>query len=143
VLHNHPPYGNIWASLNRVPPLLDQTGGNGGGRAVSVSEYEGALTDENRAKSLATAYGDADMAILAHHGVLVTAPDLGLLLVRALCFEWRCQKAYEVACTGLPFEEIPDATAEELGTHAAGYGALLLEAYGRLELIRDRSVLDE
>lgn len=143
VLHNHPPYGNIWAAAGELPPLLDQTGANGGGRATLVSEYEGALVAEDRAESLAEAYGDSDVAILSHHGVLVTGQDLGTALGRALCFEWRCQKAYEVAAMGVKVSEFPADAAEELAQFAPDYGALLFETYGRRVIERDDSVLDE
>jgi ribulose-5-phosphate 4-epimerase/fuculose-1-phosphate aldolase len=143
VLHNHPPYGNIWAAAGRLPPLLDQTGANGGGHAVLVSEYEGALDNEEKATSVAESFGDADMAVLAHHGVLVTGDSLGLVLARALCFEWRCQKAYEVAAMGLGHSEFPSQAAGELAQFASIYGDLLLEVYGRRVIDTDKSVLDE
>ena len=91
VLHNHPPFGNIWAAACRMPPLLDQSGANGGGSTVMVSEYEGTLEDVGRAERLAVAFGKADVAVLAHHGVLVVGEDLEIVLARALSFEWRCR----------------------------------------------------
>jgi len=78
VLHNHPPFGNIWAAASRMPPLLDQSGANGGGSTVMVSEYEGTLEDVGRAERLAIAFGQADVAVLAHHGVLVVGEDLDI-----------------------------------------------------------------
>ena len=94
------------------------------------------------AARLAAAYGSADMAILAQHGTLVTATTVGEVLVRALSFEWRCRKAYEVACMGKQREELDSETAEALSRYALEYGEMLFEAYARRELARDPSLLD-
>ena len=44
--HNHPPFGTVWAAAREIPPLLDQTGANGGGKVVRYADYTGALLDE-------------------------------------------------------------------------------------------------
>ncbi len=141
-VHNHPPYGTIWAAAAELPPLLDQSGANGGGKAVVYREYEGAVITSEAAARLAEAYGSADMAILAQHGTLVTASTVGEALLRALSFEWRCRKAYEVARMGKRGEELDPDTAAALSSYAVEYGEMLLEAYGRRELECDPSLLD-
>ena len=141
-VHNHPPYGTIWAAAGELPPLLDQTGANGGGKAVLYREYEGAVNDALVAAKQARAYGDADMAILAAHGTLVTAGTVGLALVRALSFEWRCRKAWEVAAMGRTGEPLAIATADGLAQFADEYGELLFAAYFDAEIEHDPSVLD-
>ena len=143
LVHNHPPFGTIWSALGELPPLLDQSGANGGGKAVLCSEYDGALFTEDRAQALAAAFGDADMAILANHGTLVSGPDIPLALLRALSFEWRCRKAYEVRCAGAKGVELPPPVARELATYAPSYGQLLFAVYGRREMEADPSVCDE
>jgi ribulose-5-phosphate 4-epimerase/fuculose-1-phosphate aldolase len=140
-LHNHPPFGSIWAAAGELPPLLDQTGANGGGRAVIYREYEGAVIDRRAAAELARAYGSADLAILAQHGTLVTGSSIPQVLVRALSFEWRCRKAWEVACMGKTGTPLPEATAEALAQYADEYGELLFEAYGREQIARDPGLL--
>jgi L-fuculose-phosphate aldolase len=144
VLHNHPPYGNIWASASRLPPILDQSGANGGGSVVLVSEYEGTLEDTGRAERLAEAFGNADIAVLAHHGVLVVGEDLEIVLARAVSFEWRCQRAYQVATMGIvdPVELPPDA-AEQIAKYAHEFGQVFFDVFGRKVIDRDPSVLDE
>ena len=144
VLHNHPPFGNIWAAASRMPPLLDQSGANGGGSTVMVSEYEGTLEDVGRAERLAIAFGQADVAVLAHHGVLVVGEDLEIVLARALSFEWRCQRAYEVASMGIADPvEIPAEAAAQIGKFAHEFGEVLFDVYGRRIIGRDPSVLDD
>ena len=141
-VHNHPRYACIWAAAGELPPLLDQQGANGGGRAVLYTEFEGAVLTQQIARELAHGYGSADMAILAQHGVLVTADEVGTVLARALAFEWRCRVAYEVACMGKSGVPLTEANATQLGQYAAQYGHLLLEAYGREQIARDPSLLD-
>ena len=130
-LHNHPPYGTMWACAGELPPLYDQTAANGGGRAVVYSEYEGVVATREAAASLAAAYGDADMAILTGHGTLVTAPSVSLALLRAQCFEHRARKAYEVRSLGLPGVPMSDEQAALVATSAQGYADMLMTAYAR------------
>jgi L-fuculose-phosphate aldolase len=141
VIHNHPPYGTIWSAKCELPPLLDQSSANGGGKAALCSEYDGVLSSTDRFDRLALAYGDADMAILANHGTMVSGEDVPLALVRALSFEWRCRKAYEVSCTGSKGVELSEEVAKELGTYASEYGVVLFDAYGRIEIDLDPAVL--
>jgi L-fuculose-phosphate aldolase len=144
VLHNHPPYGNIWASAGRVPPLLDQSGANGGADAVLVSEYDGVLNQQDRAEHLAELFGGAEMAVLAHHGVLIVGEDLEMALGRALAFEWRCRRAYEVLSMGITEPTpMPADTAADIAKYAHEFGEVLFAVYGRRVIDRDPSVLEE
>jgi L-fuculose-phosphate aldolase len=141
--HNHPPYGTIWAAAGEIPPLLDQTGANGGGRVTRYAEYSGALLSRERSTALAEAYGDAHVAILDNHGVLVSGESVELVLVRALSFEWRCRIAYQVQSMGRAGVCLRDEAAEDLARSADVYGGLLFEGYARRLIASDPSVLDE
>jgi L-fuculose-phosphate aldolase len=140
-LHNHPPYGTTWACAAELPPLLDQAGAGGGGKAVLYDEYEGVVSTRNSAAALAQAYGDADMAILAHHGTLVTASGVALAMVRAICFEHRAKKAYEVRAMG--FEPKPLAPELEASAAAAAemYAEVLLAKHAGLLAAADPDAL--
>ena len=130
-IHNHPPFGTAWACAGALPPLLDQTGANGGGTAIVYDEYEGVVQDRVTGAALARAYGDADLAILTGHGTLVTASSVALALLRALCFEHRARKAYEVRAMGL--EGTPLAPELEASASAAAdvYADILMTHYVR------------
>ena len=130
-VHNHPPYGTIWACAGALPPLYDQTGGNSGGKASVYTEYGGTVRTRAVAAELARAYGDADMAILTGHGTLVTAGSISLALLRAQCFEHRARKAYEVAAMGQTGVPLPEPHAVGVGTHAQVYADMLMAAYAR------------
>ena len=130
-IHNHPPYGNIWASAGEVPPLYDQTGASGGGRAGLYNEYGGVVDSRDTAAELAAAYGDLDMAILVGHGTLVTAQSISLALLRAQCFEHRARKAWEVRAMGIEGVPFPEDHAANLATIAQPYADALLGVYAR------------
>ena len=130
-LHNHPPYGTMWACAGELPPLYDQTGANGGGRASVYAEYGGVVDSREAAAELAAAYGDADMAILVGHGTLVTAPSVALALLRAECFEHRSRKAWEVRSLGLEGVPLPQRHEARLAQSAEVYASMLMTAYAR------------
>ena len=130
-LHNHPPYGTMWACAGLMPPLYDQSGANGGGKASVYAEYEGVVNTRDSAAALARAYGDADLAILTGHGTLVTAGSVGHALLRAQCFEHRSRKAWEVRALGVPGVPLTEAAAASAGKSGAQYGEMLVEAYAR------------
>jgi len=136
-LHNHPPYGTAWACAAALPPLYDQTGANGGGKAVVYSEYEGVVQTSDAAAALARAYGDADMAILTGHGTLVTASNVALALLRAICFEHRARKAYEVQALGLPGKPLLPEFEASASAAAGVYADMLMGHYARRLLDRD------
>jgi L-fuculose-phosphate aldolase len=140
-VHNHPPFGTVWACAGELPPLYDQTAANGGGKAAVYTEYGGAVLTGDVAAALAAAYGDADMAILTGHGTLVTAPTVSLALLRAQCFEHRCRKAYEVASIGRAGVTLAEQHQTSLGTHAQLYADMLMDAYARRLLQRHPSAL--
>lgn len=130
-LHNHPPYGTLWACAGELPALYDQTGANGGGAAALYAEYGGVVDSRATAAELAAAYGDADMAILVGHGTLVTASSVALALLRAQCFEHRARKAWEVRALGLLGVPLPEQHAARLAQSASVYADMLLVAYER------------
>jgi L-fuculose-phosphate aldolase len=140
-LHNHPPYGTVWACAGELPPLYDQTAANGGGRAGLYAEYGGVVDTRHAAAELADAYGDVDMAILVGHGTLVTAGSVSLALLRAQCFEHRARKAWEVRVMGLPGVPLPAHHAERAGASAQRYADMLLEASARDLRRRDPAAL--
>jgi ribulose-5-phosphate 4-epimerase/fuculose-1-phosphate aldolase len=143
-LHNHPPYGTAWACAAALPPLYDQTGANGGGKAVVYSEYEGVVRTTDAAAALARAYGDADMAILTGHGTLVTASSVALALLRAICFEHRARKAYEVQAMGLEGKPLLPEFAASASASADVHADLLMVHYARRLVERDPlALIDE
>ena len=123
-VHGHTHWGSVWSAMKRVPPLHDQTGAGGGGRLVLVDEYGGGVSNVASAKDAIERLGDADMAILAHHGVLLTAKNVNAAYWRAVSLEWRCRLALlaETGGGGAPVPQVVhDTFGRSDGTGFVGY----------------------
>jgi ribulose-5-phosphate 4-epimerase/fuculose-1-phosphate aldolase len=142
-LHNHPRWGTVWAALQRVPPVLDQTSAIIHGDIALYDDYGTPVADADEAKGAVAALGDRDVALLANHGVLVVGDHDGKATARALSLEWRGRVAWhgEAARGAAP---MPVEPAEKLarGIDRRGYPGLW-EAMARLEIQLDPRVLEE
>lgn len=94
VVHSHPRYGVVWADLGEVPPVLDQSSALGGGELVLVDEYQGTVDDRAAADEAVASLGQADLALLAGHGVLVVGRTVRAAHQRAVALEQRCRGAW-------------------------------------------------
>jgi len=136
-IHNHPRFATLWANARRMPPCLDQTSGLGGGRVRLVEEYKGTVAEMHHAREAAAAMGDADIALLAGHGLFVLGLDVAEAHLRAVAFEQRCRVAYQVESLGGGIELEPEVR-EVLGR--AKFDGFW-EAMARRELRLDPSLL--
>lgn len=100
VVHNHPYYVCVLAALGRLPELVHQTGSMYLDEMVFVEEYAGEIDTPVLARELAEQIGDAKVAVLASHGVIVTGADPVEATYRAASFERACRLAYDVLVTG-------------------------------------------
>lgn len=144
-VHSHPLYATVWADLAEVPPVLDQSSALGGGSLVVVDEYDGAANDPDASAAAVRLMGDADMALLAAHGVFVTAVSARAAHQRCVALEQRSQRAWHArAIAG------GGALESRLGTDAASMFARsdgdrfigFWEAAVRAELRADPTLLD-
>jgi L-ribulose-5-phosphate 4-epimerase len=99
-LHHHSHWGSVWANAGRLPHYPDQSSLLGGGALVLVDEYQGAVNDPISASAAVDAMGDADMALLANHGVFVTGKSVRAVHQRAVALEHRCKMAWRVEALG-------------------------------------------
>ena len=136
-VHNHPRFATLWANARRIPPCLDQTSGLGGGKVEIVNEYDGTVADADKARIAAKAIGDADIALLAGHGLFVTGADIAEAHLRCVAFEQRCRESYQVEYLGGGIELAPDVL-ETLGK--AKFDGFW-EAMARRELRLDPSLM--
>jgi L-fuculose-phosphate aldolase len=140
-LHNHSRWGTVWADIGKAPEIYDQTGAMYHGEVAVYGEYWGAVDDVANAQAAVAAIGQANVALLANHGVVITGNDIEQAYLRSVSFEWRCRQAWHVAAAGGGKPMDPQA--------AAAYGDFfnthnftgLFEAMCRMELARDPSVL--
>jgi L-ribulose-5-phosphate 4-epimerase len=140
-VHHHPRFGTVWADLGQVPPCLDQSSALGGGEVVTVDEYEGPVNDPDSAARAVSSMGDAPIALLANHGVLVLAGSIRAAHQRAVALEQRSRHAWYVRAVGTG-RELPDP-ARAFFRDSDGEGFIgFWEAMARRELRADPTLLD-
>jgi L-fuculose-phosphate aldolase len=106
IIHNHPTYGTLWADRRQAPQIYDQTSALFSGEVVVYDEYPGSASETSSAQRIVQAVGDADVALLANHGVLVIAHDCEQAYLRAMVLEWRCRQAWHLGSTGVPMDPV-------------------------------------
>ena len=142
-MHNHPLYGTVWADMGEIPPAYDQSSTLGGGSLVLVDEYAGAVNASDAARAAVEAMGDADMALLAGHGVFVLGSTVRAVHQRAVALEQRCQRAWRVRVAGGRSTSPLPASWTERMAQSDGNGFIgFWESSVRAELRRDPTLLD-
>jgi ribulose-5-phosphate 4-epimerase/fuculose-1-phosphate aldolase len=143
-MHNHPLYGTVLGDMGVVPPPMDQSSTLGGGELVLVDEYEGGVSSMEAARSAVAKMGDAELALLAGHGVFVLGVAARAIHQRAVALEQRCQHAWHVLAAGGTLDTPVaqwwiDRLRGSDGTSFHGFW----EAMVRQELRADPTLLDE
>jgi len=143
VIHNHPRWSSIYSGLHQVPGIYDQTAAQVNGEIAFFNEYDGTVNQSNEAVNTAEALGESKWAILANHGVVVTAANIRQAYLRAMTLEMRCRLAWHVQTAGKG-EVIQEKIAEKTGAMIDGSGfPFLWEAMVRRQLRRDPGILNE
>lgn len=107
-----------------------------------VDEYEGPVDSHDAATRAIAAMGSAEMALLANHGVFVTAGSVRAAHQRAVALEYRSRRAWQVEAIGSG-RELPEP-ARSFFAASDGEGFLgYFEAMARRELRLDPSLLQE
>jgi L-ribulose-5-phosphate 4-epimerase len=140
-VHSHPRFATLWADAGRIPGCYDQSSALGGGRLVLVDEYDGPVNDPGAAGRAVEAMGDADMALLANHGVFVLAKSIRAAHQRCVALEQRARHAWQVEALG-GGRELPERIRAFFGA-SEGEGFIgFWEAMARRELAADPHLLD-
>jgi L-ribulose-5-phosphate 4-epimerase len=141
-VHNHPRWGTIYADLQRAPQIYGQTSAMVPGDVAVYNDYDGAVNSTENARACVEALGDARMALLANHGVLVVGADIAQAHHRAVYLEWRCRQAWHVEALGNGVT----VRDEVFKRFAAPFDVVsfpgLFEAMARRELRADPSILE-
>jgi len=143
-MHSHPLFGVVWSDLGEVPPILDQSSAlGGGGELVLVDEFDGTVDDSNAASSAIAALGEAELALLAGHGVFVLGSTVRAVHQRAVALEQRCQRAwYARAASERPLRSPLPKSFLDFMTNTDGNGFHgFWEAAVRKELREDPTLL--
>jgi len=90
VVHNHPPYASALAAVGELPDLVHQNSSILSGEMVLVTDYDGEVDQPAIGADLASAIGNASVALLVSHGVIVTAPTMAEAVYKSVLFERTC-----------------------------------------------------
>ena len=143
-MHNHPLYGTVWADMQEVPDALDQSSSLGGGELVLVDEYDGPVNDPGGARKAIEKMGEAEIALLAGHGVFVLGNSVRAVHQRAVALEQRCRHAWHVrAAAGKVASPLPRSYVERMRQSAGDNFLGFWEAMVRQELRLDPSLLEQ
>jgi ribulose-5-phosphate 4-epimerase/fuculose-1-phosphate aldolase len=144
-MHNHPLYGTVWSDLREIPDSYDQSSSlGGGGDLVLVDEYDGGVNSAEAARKAVDLMGDAELALLAGHGVFVLGSTVRAVHQRAVALEQRCQRAWHIRAAGAhPESPLPGWYRERMrGSDGNGFLGFW-EAMARAELRADPSLVDD
>jgi ribulose-5-phosphate 4-epimerase/fuculose-1-phosphate aldolase len=90
VVHNHPPYASALAAIGELPDLVHQNSSILADELVLVTDYDGEVDQPTLGAELAERIGDASVALLVSHGVIVTAPTIERAVYTSVLFERTC-----------------------------------------------------
>ena len=100
VVHNHPYWVTVLAGIGALPEIVHQTGSMFDGDLRLVEEYSGEVDSPALGSDLAAMIGDAAVAILVSHGVIVTGATIQEATYRAASIDRVCRLAYDVMVLG-------------------------------------------
>jgi ribulose-5-phosphate 4-epimerase/fuculose-1-phosphate aldolase len=133
IVHNHPYYGTLLASMGVAPTVNTQSSCLFLGEIGVVSDFSGPVDGEDLGKRLAADIGSASACLLSSHGVLILAPTIEAAAFRAVTFERACKLTYDMLAVGrtaLPIDPSAAALTKErldtIGVEAYWNGAVRL-----------------
>lgn len=100
VVHNHPISVTVLAGLGILPEIIHQNSAMFVDELVFINEYGGEVDSAAGGASIAEAMGDASVALLASHGVIVAAPTIEEATYKSVMFERMCDIHYRAMLTG-------------------------------------------
>ncbi|HEV7523405.1 MAG TPA: class II aldolase/adducin family protein [Acidimicrobiia bacterium] len=106
VVHNHPYFATLLATMGELPRLVHQNSCIFDGELAFVDEYAG-VESTTAGERLAKEVGDASGILLAHHGAIVTGPTIAAACYKATTFERTCRFTYDTLVAGRIPDELP------------------------------------
>jgi ribulose-5-phosphate 4-epimerase/fuculose-1-phosphate aldolase len=100
VVHNHPIFATILAGIGVLPEIIHQNSAMFFEEMVFINEYDGEVASASGGAAIAEAMGDASVALLASHGVIVVAPTIEEATYKSANFERACEIMYRTMLTG-------------------------------------------
>ncbi len=100
IVHNHPMYATILCGIGILPDIIHQNSSMFFDEMVFINEYDGEVASADAGATIADRVGDATVAFLANHGVLVLAPTVEEATYKAANLERCCEIMYKTMLTG-------------------------------------------
>lgn len=114
VIHNHPPYATTLAAVGELPEIVHQNSSILAGEMVLVEDYDGEVDRPHLGAALADMIGDASVALLVSHGVIVTAPTIEEAVYKSVLFERTCMLHWQVRALGAKSLPIAESAQRQL-----------------------------
>lgn len=120
VIHNHPYYATLLASMGVLPEIVTQSACLLDGELASFDDFAGPVIDQGLGRQLAEGVSGATTTMLWSHGVLVSGPTIEEATFRMVTLERASRMTYDMMVAGkrpLPMSQAArDATKIGLAT---------------------------
>jgi ribulose-5-phosphate 4-epimerase/fuculose-1-phosphate aldolase len=122
VLHTHMPYATALtvADQRALDPCLSQTATRFHGRIAVDGNYNGLALDAGEGERIARCMGDADVAFLGNHGVVVCGARMDHAFDDLYYLERACQLQVLAQSTGRPLKPMDEAMARRVCEQSRG-----------------------
>jgi ribulose-5-phosphate 4-epimerase/fuculose-1-phosphate aldolase len=100
VVHSHPMHATVLAAIPELPDIVHQNSSILAGEMVLVNDYDGEVDSPLLGAALADAIGDASVALLVSHGVIVTAPTMAEAIYKSVLLERTCEMHLRLRAIG-------------------------------------------
>lgn len=114
VIHNHPYYSTLLATMKLLPEITDQQACMFDGEMVLFDEYAGGVDTADSGQRLAEAIGGGSAVILAHEGLLVFGGSVEETTYKFDTFERTARLNVDAMQTGHKPEVVPADRRERL-----------------------------
>jgi ribulose-5-phosphate 4-epimerase/fuculose-1-phosphate aldolase len=122
VLHTHMPYATALTVTDQraLDPCLSQTATRFHGRIAADPHYNGLALDEGEGERIARCMGNADVAFLGNHGVVVCGSRIDYAYDDLYYLERACQLQVLAQSTGRELKPMQDALARRVCEQSLG-----------------------
>lgn len=122
VMHTHMPYATALALTARraLDTTLSQNAMRFRGRVAADDHYNGLALDASEGERIARAMGDADVAFLGNHGVVVCGARIDHAFDDLYYLERACAAEVLARSTGLPLAPVDAALADRVAREVQG-----------------------
>ncbi|MEE8601462.1 class II aldolase/adducin family protein [Euzebya tangerina] len=143
VIHNHPEWSTLLATMHRLPQITDQQACMFEGEMVLHDDFAGGVDTAESGASLAERVAEASVVVLAHEGIIVMGSTVQEATYKFETFERTCRLNARAWMTGQEPVEVPQDKRARLKAMLLRYSTTFYwNGVVRQELAADPRVLD-